>query len=581
MLIVNTNKLTRTIKALLGVGLLCGAGLGAKADDVVTFQVDLSRFTNALGGQAASFVDVRGGFNNWSSGWTLVNNGASVYTNTFTVAGAAASSQEYKFTYTTCSGTTWEDNDAPETVGGGNRRLTLVGGDQPLPVVSFFAPGVKPPINLVGANITIRCDMTEQVQLGSFLPGQPIRASGGPAALTGWGDGVDLTNNPALPGDEANIYSAVVNICGTPGTSGGSFKFRMNFGWEDTSINDDRTFLFTGQDQVLPVYYYRDQPVGPLTNGTVTFRVDMTPQVLTGGFTNGVSTVGIAGNINSWGLADMTNNASLPGTAANIYSTTIPLPDTFTTTVSNWSRFKFRANGGWESAAIYGVGGNKDRRFFITGGDQVLPLVTYNDASLCDVMLQPTQVTISLHLTNGTPDKNGIPFDSANDKVHISGEFIGWPAWNNLLPELTNNPVGSDNYEIVLDLPGGASRRLQYKFGLEGPTHTGVDNESGFQQDHVSYVRSATGSYVVHAEFGLTFLPTFAETQFGNLTIGKASGGTVPVTWAGYPCTTLQTRSSIGSGSWVDLPGTDATSKTNFPAAAGSRFFRLQKRPLP
>jgi hypothetical protein len=96
----------KTLRSLLGVGLLFGAGLAVRADDTVTFQVNLSRYTNSAGQQAATLVDVRGAFNGWGGGSSLVNNGANVYTNTFPVVGAPASTFQYKFTYTTPIGVT-------------------------------------------------------------------------------------------------------------------------------------------------------------------------------------------------------------------------------------------------------------------------------------------------------------------------------------------------------------------------------------------------------------------------------------------------------------------------------------------
>src|SRR5216117_2619368 len=105
------------LRSLLGVGLLCGASLTARADDNVTFQVDLTRYTNSAGAQAATLVDVRGGFNGWGAGSTLNNNGANVYTYTFTVAGNIGDKSQYKFTYTTPTGVTWEDNNPPPGAG--------------------------------------------------------------------------------------------------------------------------------------------------------------------------------------------------------------------------------------------------------------------------------------------------------------------------------------------------------------------------------------------------------------------------------------------------------------------------------
>src|SRR6266481_4583568 len=144
----------RILRSLLGVGLLCGASLTARADDTVTFQVDLSRYTNTAGAQAATLVDVRGAFNGWGAGSTLINNGANVYTNTFTVTGTTGDQFQYKFTFSTCAGVNWEDNNPPPGAGqpadaGNNRVLQLVGGSQTLPVVPLYAPSVASPINLV------------------------------------------------------------------------------------------------------------------------------------------------------------------------------------------------------------------------------------------------------------------------------------------------------------------------------------------------------------------------------------------------------------------------------------------------
>src|SRR5512141_2687093 len=118
------------MRALLGLGLLVAAGSTVRADDTVTFQVDMSRFTNVAGAQVATLVDVRGAFNNWGGGSTLINNGANVYTNTFTVTGATGDKSQYKFTYSTCAGVTWEDNNPPPGTGqppdeGNNRVLQL------------------------------------------------------------------------------------------------------------------------------------------------------------------------------------------------------------------------------------------------------------------------------------------------------------------------------------------------------------------------------------------------------------------------------------------------------------------------
>jgi hypothetical protein len=321
----------------------------------------------------------------------------------------------------------------------------------------------------------------------------------------------------------------------------------------------------------------------------------MSPQVISGGFTNGVSAVNVSGFFTGWGNGTaMANNPALPGNLSNVYSVTIAIANPSgtvpTTTVGLANRYKFRADGGWESAGIYGVGQNKDRQLIIAGGDQILPLVTYNDASLCDVLLKETPVTFVAHLPNARLDNNGIPFDKVNDKLYINGDFINWNnaapfangGWNTTCPEMTNNPVGSDYYEITLPIKGGNARRLQYKFGLDGPGHGFMDNENPVYSDHVKYVRNNNSSYTLPVtEFGNLYLSSLVEPVFGNLAVGAPAGGNIPITWLGCPCATLQTKSSVAPGAWADLPATDATSSTNWPNTGDQRYFRLQKRPFP
>jgi hypothetical protein len=333
---------------------------------------------------------------------------------------------------------------------------------------------------------------------------------------------------------------------------------------------------------VLPVVYYNNVAPATPTNGNVTFQVDMTPQVVTGGFVNGVNEVRVSGGFNGWGNGNLlTNDPALTPPADNIYSTTIAI----TNFVNSAYTYKFRADGGWESAAIYGVGVNKDRQFFLAGGDQVLPLVTYNDASLCDLLVEPTATTFVLQVTNGQTAIDGTVFvknPPGTTRLFINGEFNGWQGWNEFLPELVNNPPGSDFYEVTIALPAGAPRAQKFKFGMLGATTSNLDNEAPQYQDHIQYVRTSgpTATLPV-SQFGTNYASTRVEPAFGNLVAGAPSGGNVPITWLGGPCVTLQTRTDLATGSWTDLPATDAKSSTNWPNTGGVQMFRLQKRPLP
>ena len=86
---------------------------------------------------------------------------------------------------------------------------------------------------------------------------------------------------------------------------------------------------------------------------------------------------------------------------------------------------------------------------------------------------------------------------------------------------------------------------------------------------------------------------SYPPRDFGDLTIGAPSGGTVPVQWLGRPGVYLQTISDLSSGAWTDLYDTDGTtwttgsmgpsgfiSLTNYPVSTGATFFRLVKPSL-
>jgi hypothetical protein len=563
----NSMRITNTVQTLLGVSLLCGAGLTARADDSVTFQVDMSRYTNSAGAQAASLVDVSGAFNGWGGGWNLVNNGANVYTNTFTVVGAAASTAQYKFRYTTIAGITWEDSTPPPPNAGGNRLLTLVGGAQTLPVVEFYAPSVTPPIDFFPQPITFNVNMSALTNSAGAPAYTAVNASG---AFNGWGQS-------PLVDSGGGIYTNTFTVAAS-----GNYKYTMVLNgstvYEDGA---DHPFTFNGSPQTLPLLAFNNSgrvPIDFVTND-ITFQVDM--QVQGVAFINAGGIVRVSGGFNGWGAGN-----DLILSHDYVYTNTLSIA--YQQAYPGWSpaaqfinAYKFRANGGWEEPTVNPLFGNNDRRLSgLYTGATTLPLALYSDASLCDVLHQDTTVTFRLHLTNGTVDTAGHVFNSAVDTVYLNGESAlgSWEPWNPLFltTTLSNNPTGSDFYECTLVIPDGRPRNQKVKYSFDG-----LDHEAGFNQDHVQWIRTTNTSYVMSpVEFGTNYASVRVQAQYGDLKAGAPSGGSVPVTWLGCECVTLQTRSSLTSGSWVNLPATESESSTNYPNT-GSQFFRLQKRPTP
>ena len=270
---MNTPKILRS---LLGVGMLCGAGIAVQAANSVTFQIDMTA-------QAPSSVLVRGTFNGWGTTWALTNNGADIWSGTFDDTNAPGTVEVCKFHYE--PGDNWES--------GADRQFVLANGGQVLPPTTWNVKDWPAPVN----NVKFQMDMTAQVLLGKFVTGSDyVRVSGG---FNGWVASADFTNNPAAAGDAVNLYSQTLQVSGFPGSTSGGYKFRSPIGdtWE--TIPDRPAFTLAGGDQVLPVVYWDNVAPAMPTNANVKFQVDMTPQVLTGGFINGSGEVRVSGAFNS------------------------------------------------------------------------------------------------------------------------------------------------------------------------------------------------------------------------------------------------------------------------------------------
>lgn len=404
-----------------------------------------------------------------------------------------------------------------------------------------------------------------------------VRASG---AFNGW------SQSGVLVHAGGNIYTNTFEV---PSSSNYKYTCAINGGteWE---AGGDHGIVLTGSPQTLPLLNFNYGGVVPIdfVTNNITFQVDMSVQGVA--FYNAGGIVTVSGGFNGWGNSmTLTNNPGLSGAASNIFSGTFSavtqLMPPSASACQKLNRFKFRANGGWEEPSVFGACGGNDRAWDATlNGNQVLPLVFYSDASLCDILHQDTTVTFAIHVTNGTVALDGHAFDNSIDEVHINGESLlgTWQPWNFLLPRLYRDG-SSDNYTNTFTIPSGRPRNQKVKYNIvDGNTFTGGDNESGFNQDHVQWIRTTNSSYVMSpVEFGTNYASIRVQKQYGDLKAGAPSGGNVPVTWLGCECVTLQTRSSLTSGSWVNLPATESESATNYPASGSQQYFRLQKRPTP
>jgi hypothetical protein len=441
-------------------------------------------------------------------------------------------------------------------------------------------------------------DVTFSIDMASVSPAPTsVYISG---SFNGW---------PGFSGGAGSPAAALVNITGTvwsntitiADASGSveSCKFQYEAGDNWESINN-RQFILDSTPQVLPLTTWNANTTWPPapTNHT-TFRVDMTTQILLGAFTPGAGTIRVSGDFEGWndGL-DMTNNPTLSGSTSNIYSGIFDVVG-FPPTGIN---YKFRMNGGWENPAS--TGGNN--RQASVSGDQVLPLVFYDDTISNDLLKQPTPVSFIIDM-NGAVGQNVDThvFDPALDSVYINGQFANWYAWaGGITPQpapagyqLFETPPGSGIYSNTIIIPAGTPVSFNYKYGIDANNANGgpADDEAGFGTNHFRVVRStAFNPYPMPMD---KFSNMYAEPFFsatstggGNLSAGAVAAGKVPVTWLGRPGAHLQVKDNLSGGVWQDIPATDGTnwnigysstngfvSQTNWPANSTNKFFRLVK----
>ena len=424
--------------------------------------------------------------------------------------------------------------------------------------------------------VTFNVDMSGVTNSAGLPAYTEVRASG---AFNGWSQSSVLTNNGA------NIFTNTFEIAAS-----GNYKYTcvVNDGvqWEAGS---DHPMTLTGSPQTLPLLKFNYDGVVPIdfVTNNITFQVDMRVQGQS--WVNGGGIITVSGGYNGWGNGDpLTNNPTAPFPTNWFYSGTFTAKTQLVppsgSAGAKINRYKFRANGGWEEPTTINANGSNDRFWdATTSGDRVLPLVLYSDASLCDTLAQDTTVTYILHITNGTTTISGHAFDKTQDGIYINGEALlgTWQTWSSLFcPPLVNNPPGSDYYEYTQLVPAGRPRNQKVKYGIDFAGNTGnIDNEAPSGQDHIQWIRTTNTSYVMApVEFGTNYASARVQSQFGDLKVGAPTGGNIPVTWLGCPCVTLQQRSSLASGSWIDLPATESASSNSVPATSQSQFFRLQKR---
>ena len=637
-------KSQSTIKyALLSVLLLCTAGIMAARASNTTLIFSVNMATNlangtfnppAPGGSGTDVVDVRGAFNGWAPLPLVEQGDSSVWTNSYDDTGTLATTFDYKF-YLNGNGETTACYDNRTGMRPATNGATLV---LPTHYYGDVGPGTT-------ISVKFQVDMSEEIELGHFQPlnGDTLVVAG---SFNGWSTSAGtpwvLTNDPSIVVTNNNFSPAVVehnvytvttpitqcsSLPGLPAVNASQdFKYvEMPGGsWEssgsaDSNDNGNRWLVETGS-QTLPLVSFSDTPYAPLA--TVTLKVDLSTVAKYDA--NWVpNSVTAWGSFNGWsGPVTMTNNLSAPNT--NLYSATTTMGEgsafvlqyRYTNTVVGGWVYDYAQNGG----PVPTNNNNYRRIINLPVTSTVLttnfPVVYFNDLAPNDVLPVATPVVFSVD-TAGAVGTEGYPFNPSSDGLYINGNFANaggypgaWYTWSGGVNPVAAPPgfqmteVGTSTiYTNIFILPAGTPIALSYQYGIDpssanlGP----VEDETASGDIHYRVVRATKFNPYTFATDIFTSQPydepllsvgninAIGNVAGGNLTVGPAAGGTVPVSWLGRPGATLQVSASLAGGVWQNIPATDGTnwtagfsstngfvSVTNWPAG-GNAVFRLVK----
>lgn len=394
------------------------------------------------------------------------------------------------------------------------------------------------------------------------------------------------------------VADAPVTVTGTLAGTGPIDSFAI-FTWKNSTqsgVNGDTFWGNLGYTSATPL----------ITNN-VTFQVDMTAQIFAGNFDPANDIVELRGGFSNW-VAGLTLTNDLAAVNTNLYSGVFPVSGAAGSGISyKFVRTNLAGTVVFESSApkltTLDSGPNTYNRFLQlpNAPASVVPSVFFDDLMVNDYLPVDMNVTFSVDM-NGAVTTSGSNFVVGTDQVWINGAFIPWYPWYDPISPVFGpaqyqmTDVGGGIYSVTVTIPKGKPVAFAYKYGVGlaslgdiGPR----DNEAVVGQDHFRVIRTtATGAYTMPQDkFGTQYHEPFfnnAAKAAGQLNIGPATGGTLPVSWLGRPGARLQTA-AVAAGPWTDQFSTDGTnwtsgvnttnglmSVTNWPTS-GNTFFRLVK----
>lgn len=555
------------------VGALILSSASAFASTTVTFQVDMSaQIAASTFTPGTDTVSVSGTFNGWNTTATPLARVGTSSLYQVTVNDAADSNPgfvQYKFVQ---DGSSYETTLGNGNGGNNENRVATLpatsGGSITTPYAYFNDAGPT-----TGVPVTFTVDMAEQIHLGNFNPQTQSVACLG--YFEGWSDAnFTLVNNPANNVTNGGVitsmpYSGTYTWAASPGeianykyvyytTSGDDTYESVGTANADPADNqDNRFFAQPTTATTLPTVSFDDQPFSNTVTNTVVFEVDMSVEVLTGNFTNGVSTVALRGDvINGWGETEMTE---LPAPNTNIYATT----NTYVVAAGSQEYFKYYIDAGsqWESLA-----NNRSLTFLSQNGTFTNGPVFFDNISAADVTPEACLVTFTVDMTPAESENIAIiggPFvPGGADYPYLNGinggvdgSYWSWTDEGYSGPaQYQMNQIGdSALYTITVPVNAGQQLDLVYKYGIDG-----YDNEAGSGDNHNRYIRSYPNYSMPTDLWDGQGSGNSNESSFGNLTVSGARNA-VTLTWLGRPGVHLQSTSNLANPVWTNLPLTDGT----------------------
>ena len=236
---------------------------------------------------------------------------------------------------------------------------------------------------------------------------------------------------------------------------------------------------------------------------------------------------------------------------------------------------------------VYGGGSWEDggNRTFILSQEspQTLPVRYFNDVGPDSALPEDTEILFTVDM-NGAKTISGTPFDPAGDSVYINGVFAGfsWWGWGSppsdfeLLDDgaaASGDAVAGDGiYSIKFGAVAGDSKKAEYKYSVNG-----ADNEAGFQDNHIRFIRQPEDYAFPLDAFGdMVREPEALPTEPGPIAISHPVDGMVTVTWEN-PDAILERSESMTTGSWIEVPDSQGELEMDFlidDSPAG--YFRLR-----